>query len=119
MDILQKFASENQLAGAWLHGFGGASEAELGYYNLATKSYQWRLFPELMEITSLQGNLAWKDNQPIWHVHTTLSGSDFQAVGGHVKKLLVAATCELKLTPTSDKLSRAHDETIGLDLLAL
>ena len=84
IECLNGLAEKENLKGAWIQGLGGAKSAELGYYDLSTQQYQWRSFDELMEITSLQGNLAWRDGQPKWHGHATLSGRNSQAIGGLV-----------------------------------
>jgi uncharacterized protein len=117
---LTEFAQQQNLKGTWLNGLGGAQWAELGFYDLDQKQYQWQRFDELMEVTSLQGNLAWKDDKPVWHIHGTLSGRDFQAVGGHVKELCVGGTIELHLhTIFGDQLTRTQDDQTGLSLLEL
>lgn len=120
IECLNGLAEKENLSAAWLHGLGGAESVELGFYNLETRQYQWRLFEELMEITSLQGNLAWIDGQPKWHVHGTFSDRDYRVIGGHVKELTVGGTCEIGLHIMPDTtLQRQHDESIGLDLLDL
>lgn len=119
IERINELAEKEHLKGAWLQGLGGAESVELGYYDLETQQYQWQSFDELMEITSLQGNLAWADGQPKWHIHATLSGRDYQAIGGHVRELIAGATCELKLDVFDEPLLRAHDDTVGLDLLQL
>lgn len=119
IENLNIFAKEKQLGSAWLNGLGGASETTLGYYNLETREYEWRDFAELMEITSLQGNLAWADGEPVWHVHASLSNREFAAFGGHVKELTAGATVEVFLHTRfkDEKLERVHDDEIGLKLL--
>ena len=120
IEVLDRFAREQKLQSVWLSGLGGALSAELGYYNLETQSYEWNSIDELTEITALQGNLAWEDDQPKWHVHATLGKRDLSAVGGHVKKLIVGGTCELFLHRIFDtKLTRSHDNGVGLSLLNL
>ena len=119
IENLNKIAVQEKIAAAWLQGLGGALSAELGFYDLEAQEYQWQNFDDLMEITSLQGNLAWIDDQPKWHIHGTFSGHDYQAVGGHVKELVVGGTCELRLSILPDLLVRRHDEASGLDLLDL
>ena len=73
-----------------------------------------------MEITSLQGNLAWVDDKPKWHIHGTLSKRDYLAIGGHVKELTVGGACEIQLQLMSGgALRRQVDETTGLQVLDL
>ena len=117
---MNQLAVKEDLQAAWLQGLGGAESAELGYYDLETQQYNWQVFRDLREITSLQGNLAWVDNQPKWHIHGTLSARDYRAVGGHVKELVVGGTCELRLHLHGDiSLKRKIDAATGLRLLDL
>jgi len=119
IENLNQLVLKEGLRGAWLQGLGGAESAELGFYDLETQQYNWRAFDDLMEITSLQGNLAWVGDQPKWHIHGTLSKRDYQAVGGHVKELIVGGTCELRLQLIDNVTVRRVDETTGLQLLDL
>lgn len=119
LDILVAFAKEKALKGAWIHGLGGSAAATLGYFNLATKQYEWKEFSDLHEVTALQGNLAWADGGPMWHLHVTLTNQAFQAVGGHVKALTVGATLELFVQTFENEVRRTLDDDTGLKLLAV
>ena len=120
IDSLSKFAKENNVRGGFLSGVGGAQWAEIGFYHLEKKQYSWKKFDQLMEITSLNGNLAFKEGEPIWHIHATLADENMQAVGGHVKDLEVAGTLELFLRVIINQgLTRTHQDDLGLDLLDL
>lgn len=121
VESLTKLAHEVlQGKSVWLGGLGGAQWAELGFYNLPEQTYTWRRFDQLMEITSLQGNLAWEAGNPVWHMHGTFGAADFTAIAGHVKELCVAGTCELLLhTVYGEPLARAKDDAVGLSLLQL
>jgi len=117
---LTKFVKEKQIKTTWVNGLGGASWAELGFYDLNNQQYQWRRFDELLEITALQGNVAWKDDEPVLHIHGTFSNHDYHAIGGHVKELEVGGTCELHLhTIFKEALSRSTDPATGLTLLTM
>ncbi len=119
VENLLKVVKAEGIKGAWLSGLGGALWAELGYYNLETQEYTWKKFDDIPEITSLQGNVAWNDDEPILHIHGTFSKRDFSGVGGHVKELAVGGTCEILLHRWYEEegLSRSLDEAIGLSTL--
>lgn len=119
IEKLSAFAKEQQLGSMWLSGLGGAAWAELGYYNLGTREYEWKTFSELVEITSLQGNLAWVDDEPVWHVHGSFSDREFRGIGGHVKELEVGGTCELFLHARfgGETMTRVYNDEVGLKLL--
>ncbi|HSE29375.1 MAG TPA: PPC domain-containing DNA-binding protein [Candidatus Saccharimonadales bacterium] len=120
-EALKEFLQKTEVDGAWILGIGGAQEATLGFYSLKTKQYNWRTFSDLMEVTSLQGNIAVdEDGEPVFHMHGTFAGEDFNSFGGHVKDLIVGGTLEIFVHRTDDMpLSRKHDTEVGLDLLDL
>ncbi len=120
MVCLRELIASESIAAAWVQGLGGAANAELGYYDLASREYRWQKFDELMEITSLQGNISTDEsNQPVVHLHGSFSRADFSAIGGHVKELEVGGTCELFITEVPLSLVRRQDEAVGLKLLDL
>ncbi len=116
--VLNGYASTKNLAGAWLQaGIGGAGSATLAYYDLEARRYVDRTFDEPLEILSLQGNLAWVDGEPFWHIHGTFGTKEYQSIGGHVKHLDIALTSELLIMPMPTRLTRSYDETTGLKLI--
>jgi uncharacterized protein len=122
VEQLTQLAKDENITGAWLSGLGAAEWAELGFYNLHSKAYSWKRFDQLMEITSLQGNVAWSAGQqkgePVIHLHGTFSDENMQAFGGHVKELKVGGTCEILLHRWYEgKLQRSRDSETGLELL--
>ncbi len=120
VENLTKFVREQKIGGTWISGLGAASWAELGFYDLATKQYQWQKIDKPMEILSLQGNVAWEGEEPILHMHGSFGDSQMQAVGGHIKELQVAGTCEVLLHRWyHGSLTRSTDEQTGLKLLDL
>lgn len=118
IEMLETYATNSNVAGAWLQsGLGGAAGATLSFYDLETRSYIDKTFNEPLEILSLEGNLAWVDETPFWHVHGTFGTRDHQSIGGHVKQLHIALTGELFITPLETTLTRTYDKTTGLKLL--
>lgn len=120
MAALEQFVAETKVDGAWLSGLGGATDVTLGYYNLDTKEYQWKTFPNLVEVTLLTGNLALDEaGKLVVHLHGTFAGEDYQSIGGHVQDLTAGATLELFVHHTYVPLHREHDDATGLNLLDL
>jgi uncharacterized protein len=117
VDQLTKLVQQESIKGAWISGLGGALSAELGFYQLDKQTYEFKNFDQLLEITSLQGNVAWLDGQPKLHIHGSFSDEHMQAIGGHVKELTVGGTCEVMLHIIQSDLTRTHDDEVGLDLL--
>lgn len=114
---LMDYTKTAQLQSGWLSGLGGASSVTLGFYNIATRQYEWTTFEEPLEIVNLTGNLAWIDGEPFWHIHGTFSGQDLRAISGHVKELVIGLTGELLITPLETPLTRRYDDATGLKLL--
>lgn len=114
------FLSEHDVKSAWLNMIGAVSEVELGFYNLETKAYQWRVVSRPLEITGAQGNVATDESGKIvLHLHGTFADDNYQVVGGHIKDLMVGGTCEIIVRPLSVQLSRRNDSNTGLNLLNL
>lgn len=115
---LSSLAEAENLQGAWISGLGGALWAELGFYDLDAQKYRWKKLDQLLEITNLQGTVAWQDDRPAIHVHGTFSTPDMKAFGGHVKELEVGGTCEIMLhTWHKGRLNRGKDTATGLNTL--
>lgn len=118
VDQLTKLIQEQNITGAWISGLGAAMWAELGFYDLGKKQYAWKKIGGPIEITSLQGNIAWQDDKPVLHIHGSFSDHEMRAYGGHLKELQVAGACEILLHRWyKEGLSRALDEDTGLNLL--
>jgi predicted DNA-binding protein with PD1-like motif len=75
---------------------------------------------ENLEVTNLTGSLAWKDGQPMPHLHAAAANSSFAAVGGHLLALEVGrGSMEIHVRTLSDRLERATDASIGANVLQL
>ncbi len=120
IESLASVAKNHKIDGAWIMALGACTKVELGFYDLKNKQYKWRTFNEELEILSLQGNIAWENDEPILHIHGTFSNDNMQAIGGHVKELVVGGTCEIFLHKwDAKKLNRSLNEPTGLKLLDL
>ncbi|MDB5185581.1 MAG: protein of unknown function superfamily protein [Candidatus Saccharibacteria bacterium] len=120
MESLDSFIKEHNIAGGWVNGLGAAVWAELGFYDLHAQQYNFKKLDQLLEITSLQGNIAWVDNKPFVHLHGTFSNAEMQGLGGHVKELEVGGTCEIYIhTWEGEPIARVLDAETGLPLLDL
>ena len=116
---LVDFARAQGIEGAWVNLLGAIEDPELGYYHLPTKSYTRRSFPGDWEIMGAVGNLARLGETPVLHVHITISGTDFKALGGHLFAGKAGATCEVYVRDLKTRIDRERDEAIGLPLWRL
>lgn len=119
IESLSNFLEGKNIRSGFLKGIGGASEIELGYYNLETKEYSWKTFSQIHEVLSLLGNISLVNEKPFIHAHVVISNDQFQSFGGHLKEAAVGATLEVLITPIEETVARIQDDEIGLKLLDL
>ncbi len=119
ISTLENFCQEQNISAGFFHGLGGVLSAEVGYYHLDTKEYEFHNLDEVLEIVSLHGNIALKDGNPFVHAHGVLADSNLKTYGGHIKEMIVGGTCELQLQVFDQKWSRDFDEDTGLSLINL
>ncbi len=117
--VLKNLALKERLKGASFHGVGATKEIELGFYNVESKKYKFTNYSGVYELVSMNGNIAWANEEPVVHIHATYSGEDNAVFGGHVNKMISAITVEVQLIALDVTLAREMDETIGLKLLSL
>jgi predicted DNA-binding protein with PD1-like motif len=110
------FARAQNVRGAWVNLLGAIENPELGYYDLPTKSYTRRVFPGDWELMGAVGNLGWLGDTPVFHIHVTISGTDFAAKGGHLFAGKAGATTEVWIRDLKTDLVRERDESLGLAL---
>ncbi len=117
IEELARFAEAEKISGASFGGIGATEGVTLAYYNLDEKKYYDKDFNDRLEIVSLTGNIARLEGKPIVHAHGSFSDPDMQVMAGHVKRLMVSATCEVFLTALNGEIMREYSEEIGLNLL--
>lgn len=115
---LQEYCRENTIRAGNFQALGAAGEVVLSYYNLDKKVYEDSTLSEDLEIVSMVGNIAMMDDNIIIHSHAVFGRHDLSTVGGHIKRLIVSATCEVTLTTFTGDITRAYDEETGLNLLS-
>jgi predicted DNA-binding protein with PD1-like motif len=113
------FARDNEISGASLTAVGGCSEVTLGYFDPQISDYRSTDFCEQMEVLSLLGDIATKDDDAVVHAHIVLGRRDSSTVGGHLQKLKVFPTLEIVITETPTRLRKRVDPTTGLALIAI
>ena len=115
---LTEFAEERSLEAASFTAIGAFGAATLGYFDLDEKEYQKIPVHEQVEVLSLVGNIARKeDGEPQVHAHTVLGRSDGTIRGGHLLEGRVRPTLEVVLTEAPSHLRREIDEETGLPLI--
>ena len=116
---LTDYCIREKIHGATLQGIGAVKHVQIGYYDLPTKEYFFKIEPGPFEVAAMQGNVAMTDGAPFIHLHAVLSRMDdtLQCIGAHIKAAVVAVTLEIVLVPIDIPVSRLYDDAIGLNLL--
>jgi len=114
---LREFARANHIRAARLTAIGAFREATLAYFEWEQKRYKEIPVGEQVEVLVLAGDIAWKGDEPVAHVHAVLGLRDGSTRGGHLQKGIVRPTLEVMLTEAG-ALERRYDPASGLALIA-
>lgn len=117
LETLTSFCKTENIFAAYLTAIGASKELTLAWYNLETKSYEDHEFNEDMEIASLIGNVSLVKGTQFIHAHGVFGKQNLSTVGGHVRKLVISAACEVRLEVFEGKIERKPDEFTGLNLM--
>ena len=119
VETLTRFCKENGIKNAKLSGIGAVKKTEIGAYDLPKKEYIKREYSEILELLSLEGNVALKDGQPFIHAHVVLSDHNMQTLGGHLFETTVGVAGEFFLTHFDGNAYRELKPDIGLACMCL
>lgn len=114
---LTSWAKEKKLAGSHFTAIGAFREVTLGYFDREKKEYQKIPVREQVEVLSLIGDIALKDDMPQIHAHVVVGKADGSAHGGHILEARVWPTLEVILTESPTHLCRKFDPETGLALI--
>ncbi len=119
VSTLTAFAREHGIQGGALAAIGALEDPTLGFYDLASKTYDQRQFAGELELVALHGNISLVDGEPFVHVHATLGKPYHSLIGGHLFSGVVAVTAEVHVRVFDAPMERTRNEAIGLNLLSL
>lgn len=114
---VKQFCNENKVAAGWVSGLGGALWAEIAFYHLTEKAYEFDRIDELLEIASITGNVGQDKDGAALHLHVVVADENSHSYSGHLKEAAVAGTCEIYLRVFEEPIVRIHSEEIGLKLM--
>ena len=114
---LADFCATENFRSGYFSALGASAKITLLHYDIDTKKYSEKVFDQKMEIASLTGNISWHEEKPYLHAHGVFSDDEIRCFGGHVKELVVAATCEMFLIHTDGEVKREFSDKIGLNLM--
>jgi uncharacterized protein len=118
LSALGEFCRQERIEAANFTAIGATGEATVCFYNLHEKKYEDHHLKENFEIISLIGNVSMLDLKPLVHAHVTLGDRELNLRGGHAKKLVVSATCEMALQKYKGWIDRKPDAVTGLNLMS-
>lgn len=116
---LRDIAEREGLTFASVSGIGAADDIAVSVYDVGAKRYFDNEYREPMEITSILGTVSEMDGEPYIHIHLTAGRADGTVIGGHLKRAVISATCELVLHTVYGRVPRFYDERTGLNLMEL
>ena len=117
---ISDFAVKEQFSAASLTALGAFSEATVGWFDLAGKTYRRIPVAQQCEVLSALVDIAIDDNgKPSLHVHLVLGSSDGSTRGGHLLEGFVRPTLEVTLVETPAHLRRKKRPELGIALIDL
>lgn len=120
LSSLEASARGERLSSSSFKAIGVLSKVELGWFDWNTKKYETAVkLEEQVELLSLIGDIALKDNEPQVHAHHVIVRKDGTAHGGHLLSATVRPTCEIVLTESSKHLQKEIDPESGIALIRL
>jgi predicted DNA-binding protein with PD1-like motif len=114
---LKEFAIKYKVQCAHLTAIGDASSAKIGWYDKSRKMFKVNIISGFSEITSLIGDIAMYNGNPVVHCHINLAASDGTVRGGHLLEAFVAPTLEVMLTVEPAAIYKKFDPEFGITVI--
>jgi len=116
LDCVRVFAEREGVKLASVQAIGAVREFTVGAFDTAEKQYHSNEFRGVYEITSLMGTINTMDGGFYAHLHMNAADETGRAVGGHLNRAVVSATCEMIVTLIPGAVDRQFSEQVGLNL---
>jgi predicted DNA-binding protein with PD1-like motif len=116
MNEVLRLSKTSNIDYALISAIGTLSQAELGFYDGASKKYITKKLSEHLELVSCSGSLS-RDSEgsPVIHVHASVSDKDTKTYSGHLIGATVGYLVELYLVEVAGtELIKVKDESTGL-----
>jgi uncharacterized protein len=92
----------NLRVGAIISGVGMLNGIELGFFNSENEDYDRFRMTGIFDLSSIQGNITWRDGEPVPHVHMTFNDADMKTFSGHVMEAETHITMEVFIQRLDD-----------------
>lgn len=118
MDSIMKIIEKHNIKSGFINCIGALKLFTIGFFELDSKKYKIETFTENVELITCMGNITYKDNEPIIHLHVSLGRKDYSVIGGHLTKpSIVSVTGEVSIFETEKNITRVNDPKFNLSLL--
>ena len=113
---LEEVAQREGIQLASVQGLGAVDDFTVGVFRVDRKEFVANRFQGAYEIVSLAGTIDRMDGKFYCHLHMSAGDAQGRVVGGHLKRAVVSATCELVLSLVDGAVDRFFDPEVGLNL---
>lgn len=114
---LKEFAIKYKVRSAHFTAIGDAKSAKVGWYDQSKKMFKVIHIDHQSEITSLIGDIAIFNGNPVVHGHINLAAEDGTVHGGHLLEAFVSPTLEVMMTVEPVQLTKRMDAGFNLSLI--
>lgn len=116
-ESILRCADAANLKSASISGLGGLRNIEAAYYHLETQQYHTKLFSEMHELISMNGNITFFEGKRFIHIHAAFSDEQYMTFGGHLMSAIVSPSAEITIVPLTHTIERKHDTETGLKIM--
>ena len=117
IDALSEFSREQNIKSAFFYGFGATTGGTVASYNIEAQKYMDEELDGEYEIINITGDITKLEGQPFVHAHGIFSYIGKPSRGGHIKRLIIGATCEMFMDILPKEITRTYDANTGLKLM--
>jgi predicted DNA-binding protein with PD1-like motif len=120
IDAVTEIVKKHEIKSGLINIIGALKQFTIGYFNLHTKQYNFKTFNEDVELISCMGNVAYKEGEPMIHLHVTVGKGDLSVLAGHLSQpSIISVTGEIYIYEIAQKLNRVNDPQFDLSLIDL
>lgn len=114
IEIVNKY----QVKSGAVYLIGSLKKVKIGYYDREKGEYVSKEASGFFELVSCMGNISWRENDPVVHIHMAVANKESLLLLGHVLEgNIVDATVEYVIYEFKEKVVRKFDEPTKLYLL--
>lgn len=120
IDAIIAIVNKHKITSGFISCIGALKKFTVGYFDIESKRYLTRTIDEYVELVSCMGNIAFKNGEPIIHLHISIGTRDYDIIGGHLlQPSIISVTGEVYILEIEKKIERFNDPQFNLLLLDL